>query len=391
MSYPYTESGYNMYDMLSMLQKSIRRGDYESAGFAASQLTGGFRTVMWNRIFVISAEDCFGVITKELVELRKKDECTKDNKNISNAVALLCRSKKSRDACYFACNFVLASRNARKLSAAQVESDELYQRIKSAPTLGTSTSKETAEYDSFGFEQTSLFSLQTPSVPSSTKITKQELEKSIAGVHLQTALKHRDMDMVGYEIDMLRRSDRDFLWGVFADYATNSVKAPVTKEIAALTQADDIVNRRKKALDKDEIFVSKAAVLLCHCEDTAFNTVQSSDVIRLEHNIDWSSTRIKPIDNCMLKGGKVPDWVYDCHTLKGRQMGKTDWDMTTAEQAALHPLQLAYFDDASWIYTYEQDFENNAITLDQMRPIRAYAKTHSANPVKHIPYVVKDI
>ena len=119
MAYPYTESGYNMFDMLSMLQKAIRRGDFEHAGFAADQLKGAYRSTMWNRLFVISAEDCFGILTKELVELRKRDERSQSNQLLGNAVALMCRSKKSRDACYFACNFVLASRNPRKLEPAR--------------------------------------------------------------------------------------------------------------------------------------------------------------------------------------------------------------------------------------------------------------------------------
>ena len=38
MAYPYTDTGYNMYDMISMLQKAIRRGYYEDAGFAANQV-----------------------------------------------------------------------------------------------------------------------------------------------------------------------------------------------------------------------------------------------------------------------------------------------------------------------------------------------------------------
>ena len=65
MAYPFTNTGYNMYDMISMLQKGIRRYDFERAGFAAYQVRNSYRKVMWNRLLVISAEDCFGIITKE--------------------------------------------------------------------------------------------------------------------------------------------------------------------------------------------------------------------------------------------------------------------------------------------------------------------------------------
>ena len=104
--------------------------------------------------------------------------------------------------------------------------------------------------------------------------------------------------------------------------------------------------------------------------------------MRLDSSIYWPAVNVKAIEDCALWGGEIPGWVYDCHTLKGRKMGKTDWDMTTTEQAALYPLQRAYFDDAS----YEQDFENNAISIKGIQPIRKYAETHAANPVEHIPY-----
>lgn len=382
MAYPYTEGGYNMFDMLSMLQKSIRRGDYEHAGFAANQLKGSFRTTMWNRLFVISAEDCFGVLTKELVELKKQDERSQDNLIISNAVALMCRSKKSRDACYFACNFVLASRNPRVLAPTPEAIGGVYRRIKE---IGANDNAPSTEYDLFGFSQISMFSDVQQRDRESLLVPEPERQKAFFGACLQMAMAHRDMDMIGYEMDALRRSDRNFLWNVFIDYAGNC-EVPIRGEIVALKKADDIVNQRKKMLDKDEIFISKAAVLLCYCGDSAFDTVQSSDFVSLEHCIDWSAIHIKPIETCLLLDGVVPEWVYDCHTLKGRKMGKTDWDMTTTEQAALYPLRPAYFDHASWIYTYEQDFENNAISLNGIRPIREYAKTHAANPVEFIPY-----
>ena len=92
--------------------------------------------------------------------------------------------------------------------------------------------------------------------------------------------------------------------------------------------------------------------------------------------------KIKPINKCILIDGEIPEWVYDCHTLKGKRMGKTDWDMTTTEQDALTPLHRCYFDEGSWLYTYQQDLIDGVITEEQMKPILEYAKTHKANPVE---------
>lgn len=374
MAYPYTETGYNMFDMLSMIQKAIRRGDYEHAGFAAYQLKGSFRTTMWNRLFVISAEDCFGVLTKELVALREQDEKDHSDTNLANVVALMCSSKKSRDACYFACNFILDSRKPRKLTFDHEAINEFSNRF--GIEGETVASKK---YDSFGFAQMSIFD-------SSDESEEEEpSELCLNAMTLQKALLHRDMDMIGYSMDMLRRGNRDLLWNVILDYAI-MYATDIVEEIDALRIADEIVNRRKKDLEKDEIFISKAAVLLCHRNDSRFPAVESGPHVQLDRCIEWSDVQVKPIAECSLKNGIIPDWVYDCHTLKGRKMGKTDWDMTTTEQNALYPKQPAYFDEASWIYTYEQDFRNGSISEAGIRPIREYAKTHEANPVPFIPY-----
>lgn len=364
MNYLVTTNGYNMFDMMSMMQKAIRRGLFEYAGFAANQLQDKFRTAMWNRILVISSEDCFGVITKELVELRRKDEKSKDNSIISKAIALLCKSLKNRDACYFACNFVLASRSHRRVECSEDEVIAFKNRI---------NADDVAEYDLFGFAR------------ESTDIDEVEYEKYSVAVKLQKAIEHRDMDEIGYFMNCLRGQDRALLWNAFFDYAAE--KAPrISDEIFSLKEADNYVNAKKPALQKDEIFISKAAMLLCYYDDEVMSPLPSSELVYLERKIDWSKINVKNISECMLKGGTIPEWVFDCHTIKGRKMGKTDWDMTTDEQAALFPLRKAYFDEASWIYTYEQDYDNGDISEKGMQPIREYAKTHPANPVEFIPY-----
>lgn len=373
MAYPYTETGYNMFDMLSMIQKSIRRGDYEHAGFAAEQLKNRYRTTMWNRLLVTSAEDCYGVLTKELIHLRKKDDGFKDDQNLANAVALMCKSLKSRDACYFSCNFVLASRNPRLIQITTTEVNEVYGRIKASGK----------QYDSYGFPQISMLDEERPEFD--TCIPEGQYDMALAGATLEKAIKHRDMDMMGYEMDLLRRMDRGFLWDVFKDFAR--VHCPsVESEIEGLHTADSLVNCRRKDLEKDEIFISKAAMVLSHAINPAFDTILSSGIVDYDKVIDWSKCEIKPIYTCTLREGKIPDWVYDCHTLKGKRMGKTDWDMTTTEQAALSPLQKDYFSNASWLYTYEQDVEFGRLDEEGMRPIREFAKTHPVNPVEFIPY-----
>ena len=110
-----TRNGHNMYDMASMMQKAIRRGLVRYASYAAYELYGKYYTYVWKRLYVISAEDCYGIMTKEIVALKlADDEVNKGKKGyerdaifLAKAVVLLCLAKKNRDACYVACNFMM--------------------------------------------------------------------------------------------------------------------------------------------------------------------------------------------------------------------------------------------------------------------------------------------
>lgn len=106
-----TYSGYNLYDMSSMLQKAIRRGDVFHASFAAKEMHVKYREYMWRRLLTVSAEDCYGIMTKEIVALWEADQIINGNKCkswifIAKAVTLLCMARKNRDADYVCLNFM---------------------------------------------------------------------------------------------------------------------------------------------------------------------------------------------------------------------------------------------------------------------------------------------
>jgi replication-associated recombination protein RarA len=109
-----TKNGHNMYDMASMLQKAIRRSDFEHAGYAAYELFGKYHTFLWKRLVVTSAEDCYGIMTKEIIALKMADDVVnvgkkgydKDPLFVAKAITLLCMARKNRDGCYVACNFM---------------------------------------------------------------------------------------------------------------------------------------------------------------------------------------------------------------------------------------------------------------------------------------------
>lgn len=109
-----TLHNHNIYDMASMLQKAIRRCDFERAGYAAYELFGNYHTFLWKRLVVSSAEDCYGIMTKEVIALKQADDVinagkkgyAKDPLMVAKAITLLCMARKNRDGCYVACNFM---------------------------------------------------------------------------------------------------------------------------------------------------------------------------------------------------------------------------------------------------------------------------------------------
>ena len=101
-----TVKGYDFYEVSSAMQKAIRRADARTAGYFALELWhSGYRDYVWKRLFTISAEDCYGLITKEIEALwqghelvNKKQPIPKGRVFVSKAVMLLCECRKSRDA-----------------------------------------------------------------------------------------------------------------------------------------------------------------------------------------------------------------------------------------------------------------------------------------------------
>ena len=134
-----TKNGYSMYEMSSMIQKAIRRCDIPHAAYAANELSVKYRAYLWRRLLTVSAEDCYGIMTKEIIALQQADE-TVNAKNkpgftndlfIAKAVILLCMARKNRDADYVACNFMWGDRPLTDEEYDQFVDYEEVERLKS--------------------------------------------------------------------------------------------------------------------------------------------------------------------------------------------------------------------------------------------------------------------
>lgn len=114
-----TIGGYDFFEVSSAMQKAIRRGDARTAGFFALELwSSRYCDYVWKRLFTISAEDCYGLITKEIEALWQGHELVNKNKTepkgrifVSKAVLLLCECRKSRDADHLQ-NFIYDRKDA---------------------------------------------------------------------------------------------------------------------------------------------------------------------------------------------------------------------------------------------------------------------------------------
>lgn len=105
---PPTINGYNYLEVVSTLQKAIRRGDEEHALFFATEvILSGKDEALWRRLKVITSEDVGlaalsapAIIESLHAGYKEAKKQKKDSKPerlmIFHAVLFLCRSKKSR-------------------------------------------------------------------------------------------------------------------------------------------------------------------------------------------------------------------------------------------------------------------------------------------------------
>lgn len=97
-----TRTGKSFWEVTSAMQNAIRKGDYEIAGYCLWELLPQYTPYLRKRLLVISAEDCYGVLTKEILALTEIG----DEDSLTRALALMCAAKKNRDADYFVCNLM---------------------------------------------------------------------------------------------------------------------------------------------------------------------------------------------------------------------------------------------------------------------------------------------
>jgi len=287
----YTRHLHNMFEVSSLIQKALRRRDADLAYYAANELIPKYRNYLWKRLLTVSAEDCFDMITGRIVELHTQDVRKQDDKNIAIAVSTLLNARKNRDADYFACN-LLNSRDTLDIS-------------KYCPDP----------------------------VDDKTCATKNGHCMFDLAICLRNAIDAGDDVYAGYSCNELLVYYRKFAWKTLIMKAQEMGFEPVVNEIRALKAADEITKQ------SSILYYSKAITTLLKVRKWG----------KIEYFLPSFIYNDK-IDLRMYDCRQfvIPEYVFDCHTYKGKTKGCTKQDFIRTEQAALTPHIQGEYDTASW-------------------------------------------
>ena len=285
----YTKHGHVMFEISSLIQKAIRRGDAYLAYYAANEMMDRYRNYLWKRLLTVSIEDCHDMVTSEIYKLRDADMVNKNSCDyISQAVSILLHTRKNRDADYFVCNF----QNSYKKKDLSKYCEKISDCAECLTRMGHSA-LDVRDY-------------------------------------LLCAIDALDFESVGYAAyELIMRYPR-FYWDTLIRKA---------KDINCYDLAEEISFLQKLGEFKiTELASARALVLLMKAIDRGGTATLRGECVKENINLDVYDG----------KQFEMPAYVYDCHTRVGRAQGKTKKDFIITEQSALCPLERGWFDDASW-------------------------------------------
>ncbi len=163
---------------------------------------------------------------------------------------------------------------------------------------------------------------------------------------LQKSIRRGDVNLAGYMALELFPKYAEYCWKRLLTISAEDCYGVITKEVMALYEAFHVINKGKKAEEyKGRIFISKAVILLCQCKHNRDADLLSNYVYDKKYDI--SDDEIEALfDEVRKEAVKIPDYVYDVHTMRGKKMGKTKSDFFKQEEEALAHKQMSIFDFA---------------------------------------------
>lgn len=162
---------------------------------------------------------------------------------------------------------------------------------------------------------------------------------------LQKSIRRNDVKLAGYMALELFPRYAEYCWKRLLTISAEDCLPMVTQEIKALYDSFWVINKGCKNNEqlKGRVFISKAVIILCRCGHNRDADLLSNFIY--DKKISVSDDEINRIFDEIRKEEKsIPDYVYDCHTLRGKKMGKTKDDFFKEEEKSLANKQLSIFD-----------------------------------------------
>ena len=161
---------------------------------------------------------------------------------------------------------------------------------------------------------------------------------------LQKSIRRADVKLAGYMALELFPRYAEYCWKRLLTISAEDCHGLITQEIKSLYDAFWVINRGKKGDDlKGRIFISKAVIILCTCKhnrdaDLLSNYIYDKQALISDEEIENLMTEVRK------EHMEVPNYVYDCHTIRGKKMGKTKKQFFIEEENALVNRQMSIFD-----------------------------------------------
>jgi replication-associated recombination protein RarA len=175
-------------------------------------------------------------------------------------------------------------------------------------------------------------------------VTKRGYDFGEVSSAMQKAIRRGGTRLAGYwALELWHSGFGNYVWKRLLTVSAEDCWGLLTQEVKALHESYVLVNQGVPSKQpKGRIFISKAVILLCAAK-------KNRDADHLQNFVYDKMAGLDPdkLAADLLAAGreKIPDYAFDCHTQKGRRMGKTKAEFFRDEQAALAPFQPGLFDD----------------------------------------------
>lgn len=161
---------------------------------------------------------------------------------------------------------------------------------------------------------------------------------------LQKSIRRGDVSLAGYMALELFPRYAEYCWKRLLTISAEDCHGIITQEIKSLYDSFWVINKGKKGDQlKGRIFISKAVIILCTCRHSRDSDLLSNYIYDKKCLIDDEAIEAM-FDEVRGERMEIPEYVYDCHTRRGKAMGKTKRQFFIEEEKALVNKQISLFD-----------------------------------------------